>query len=229
MIRSALRIERSRRAQRGQCSGVSLIEMLTAMAVLVVLMGFLFVLFQQSARAWNLGNSRIETFQTSRVVVDRIAQELAIAITRTNVHFRGQDDQIWFVAPVEPSRALSSDLHEIGYTWDPLGWAVIRHSTPPDSSDWNIFSPSWWSSMATTRLMASNSILDLRFTYYDATGSAISPPGAATNLPAAVRVTIQVLDNRAADQFRMVPDNPDITNRYLRTFTKLVRLHNAAD
>lgn len=60
-------------------SAFSLLEMLVAMAVLSVMMAFLFNLVAQVMRAWEGGTRRIETAQAARIGLDTMARELQSA------------------------------------------------------------------------------------------------------------------------------------------------------
>jgi len=56
--------------------GFSLIEMLVAMAVLTLMMTFLFNLVAQTLRAWEGGNRQIEAAQAARIGLETMAQDL---------------------------------------------------------------------------------------------------------------------------------------------------------
>lgn len=59
--------------------GFSLLEMLVAMAVLSVMMVFLFNLVAQTMRAWETGARQVEAAQAARVGLDMMARELQSA------------------------------------------------------------------------------------------------------------------------------------------------------
>jgi prepilin-type N-terminal cleavage/methylation domain-containing protein len=64
---------------RCSITAFSLLEMLVAMAVLSVMMAFLFNLVAQVMRAWEVGARRIEAAQSARVGLDTMARELQSA------------------------------------------------------------------------------------------------------------------------------------------------------
>jgi uncharacterized protein (TIGR02599 family) len=59
--------------------GFSLLEVLVAMAVLSVMMVFLFNLVAQTMRAWEIGNKQVEATQVARIGLDVMAQNLQSA------------------------------------------------------------------------------------------------------------------------------------------------------
>ena len=60
--------------------GFSLLEVLVAMAVLSVMMVFLFNLVAQTMRAWELGNKQVEATQVARIGLEVMAQNLQFAL-----------------------------------------------------------------------------------------------------------------------------------------------------
>lgn len=60
-------------------SGFTLIEMLTAIAVLALMMVFMFNIASQSVRAWEVGSRRMEAAQSARIGMDLMARELRYA------------------------------------------------------------------------------------------------------------------------------------------------------
>jgi prepilin-type N-terminal cleavage/methylation domain-containing protein len=58
----------------------SLLEVLVAMAVLTIMMAFLFNLVAQTMRAWESGSKQIEAAQMARLGLDQMAQDLQFAL-----------------------------------------------------------------------------------------------------------------------------------------------------
>jgi prepilin-type N-terminal cleavage/methylation domain-containing protein len=58
----------------------SLLEMLVAVAVLAIMMTFMFGLVAQTIRAWESGSRQIEGAQAARVALDRMSRDLQYAI-----------------------------------------------------------------------------------------------------------------------------------------------------
>jgi prepilin-type N-terminal cleavage/methylation domain-containing protein len=63
------------------CKAFSLLEVLVAMAVLALMMTFMFALVANSLRSWESGVRQIEAVQAARVGLDRIANELQFAMS----------------------------------------------------------------------------------------------------------------------------------------------------
>jgi prepilin-type N-terminal cleavage/methylation domain-containing protein len=125
-------------------SGFSLLEMLVAMAVLSIMMVFLFGLTAQTIQGWERGSKQVEAAHAARVGLDYIARELQYAVsgpriiaasattTNTNVvpFFSATsaqsipvgNKQSWRIAPdsgfvfaVAPLTSDSSRLAEVGF------------------------------------------------------------------------------------------------------------------
>jgi len=123
----------------------SLLEMLVAMAILSLMMVFLFNLVAQTMRAWEGGSRQIEAAQAARIGLEKMAQDLQFALggsavapplqgggaTRTNfVPFFSTNNatarlglaDAFTLAPssgqifaVAPLRSSDNQLHEIGF------------------------------------------------------------------------------------------------------------------
>lgn len=65
----------------------SLIEILVAMAVLAMLMTFMFSMVGGTSRLWERGNAKIEAAQAARVGLNRMAEDLESALSTTAVSF----------------------------------------------------------------------------------------------------------------------------------------------
>lgn len=63
------------------CRGFSLVEMLVAMAVLTMLMTFMFGLLAGTIRLWEQGNNQVEAAQAARIGLNRLAEDLRGAIS----------------------------------------------------------------------------------------------------------------------------------------------------
>jgi len=67
--------------------GFSLLELLVAMAILSIMMTFLFNLVAQTMRAWESGARRVEAAQAARIGLDFMARELQSAFGGVGVAF----------------------------------------------------------------------------------------------------------------------------------------------
>ena len=93
-------------------AGFTLVELLTSMAILGVMMGLLFSVFDQINKAWLQGENRVETFTTARAALDLMSRELAQAVATPampnvpGITFYGSTKQIYFVAPLSTARRI---------------------------------------------------------------------------------------------------------------------------
>jgi prepilin-type N-terminal cleavage/methylation domain-containing protein len=78
----------------------SLLEMLVAMAVLSIMMVFMFNALGQALRAWDSGARQIEAAQAARVGLDRMARDLRHALSQEQLSVLGTNQIITNVVPV---------------------------------------------------------------------------------------------------------------------------------
>lgn len=73
--------------------GFSLLEMLVAMAVLAIMMLFMFNALNHSLRAWDSGARQIEAAQAARIGLDRMAKDLRYAVSQRASYVWGTNNQ----------------------------------------------------------------------------------------------------------------------------------------
>jgi prepilin-type N-terminal cleavage/methylation domain-containing protein len=232
--------------------GYTLVELLTSMAILGVMLGVLFSVFDNVQKAWLQGENRVETFTQARAILDLMSRELSQAIAANGITFHGETNRVFFVAPVANNPSDQADLCQVGYEFDPNlpqltgAWAfqITRHFIEPTSANvlannWNIRS-TWWSTLPLTApagdnpsILATNCIVNVQFQYFNSAGNAISPP--VNQLPYAVAISMDVVDSRTVTKMRAVPSPSlfnqtwqNITNSTLRTFYTKIYLPNAS-
>lgn len=243
----------SRRVSR---AGYTLVELLTSMAILGVMLGVLFSVFDNVQKAWLQGENRVETFTQARAILDLMSRELSQAIATNGIAFHGETNRVFFAAPVSSNPSDQADLSMVGYEFDPRlplagDWAfqLTRHciaaaSTNVSSGSWNIYSTTWWNSLPLTApagdnssILATNCIVNVQFQYYNAAGNVINPPFDYVNkLPYAIAISIDVVDSRTVTKMRATSASPlfstatwqGITNSTLQTFYTKVYLPNAS-
>jgi hypothetical protein len=200
----------------------------------------LFAAFNQASKAWTAAENRVETFTDARAVLDIMARELSQAVATPNITFHGDNQTVCFIAPVNSDPANYADLCKVGYeytTGSPYEWKIVRHFTAPTAVggglDWDFYTnPNWWQSSDfdpnEDSPLATNSILNLQFTYLNANGTPYTVvPFTANTLPAAIVISLDAIDSRTAARLRLV--NPaawlPITNSALRSFTTTVYMN----
>jgi len=105
----------NRRGRRpGRRAGFSLIEILAAMAILMMIVVIMGIIFRDTNRSWALGTSRVLNTTTGRAAIDMIAQDLQYAVA---------DDLLTFYAGPErqegsitaPFGGSKAKFHEISF------------------------------------------------------------------------------------------------------------------
>jgi prepilin-type N-terminal cleavage/methylation domain-containing protein len=82
----------------------TLIELLASMAILVVMIGMLFAVFQQTSKAWLAGENRVDTFAQARAALALMSRELSQAIVTNTISFFGEEDETLLGAPPAPKQ-----------------------------------------------------------------------------------------------------------------------------
>ncbi len=95
-------------------AGFTLLELLAAMAILLIMTALLFQAFGQASRGWLQAENRVETFSQARAVLDFMSKEISQAIVNSNITFLGDANDIAFVAPVNTG-TNAVDLVEVVY------------------------------------------------------------------------------------------------------------------
>ena len=223
--------------------GFTLLELMTALAITSMIVVMLFAAFNQASRAWTTAENRVETFTDARAVLDLMARELSQAVATPNITFHGDNQAVYFVAPVNSNPANHADLCEVGYeyrTVTPYEWKIVRHLTEPTTLNiasggfWDFYNnATWWQTFDPNAeaSLATNSILNIQFTYLNANGTPITIPFGgltANTLPAAIVISLDAIDSRTATRLRLVPAAAwlPITNSTLRSFSITVYMNH---
>lgn len=122
-------------------SGITLVELLIAMTILVVLTGSTMVIFRGITGAWRTGQMRTERYQQARLLFDLFNRELATNVMDLRYPFIGLDadgpeqinsastaDEVYFVGTL-PGRA---GLVERGYWVDDAQHLMCHDDEPAD-------------------------------------------------------------------------------------------------
>ena len=88
---------------RQRLSGAfTVLELITAMAILVLLVGLLSAAFNQASKAWTFAENRVETFTDARAALDFMAKELSQAITTAQIPFLAQEETSYTLGAITP-------------------------------------------------------------------------------------------------------------------------------
>ena len=126
--------------------GLTLIELLVTMGILVLIVGILYSVFSISLRGWQKSDNMLQVTTAARVALDQMSREIASANIRagSNQYYCvGFDkdsgsgwrtdsigDEFYFIAPLKPGNSEGgSDLCEVGYWLDGRGTADTSDDT----------------------------------------------------------------------------------------------------
>lgn len=217
----------------------TLVELLAAMAVLVVMMFLLFRFIAGTQRAWSVANSSQEVYEKSRIALDLITRDLQSAVARANdvpgQHIRFQQvgaDALRFVSDgVIGSEGADSQLVEVGYR---LSSNILRRAYENSNcADWHIYQDR---SGAESCINNQNGfqeviegVLGLQFFCYNDAMGVVSPwlgSGIETGLPYAVDVRLRIMDGKSFNRWQLLtgPDKSRLESEVALTFSKMIFL-----
>lgn len=91
------------KSHRRHAAAFSLLEMLVAMAVLSLMMLFMFQFLGQSFRAWDSGLRQIEAAQAARTALDRMARDMKFSVADRKIITVGDDSRAQIIPFYEDS------------------------------------------------------------------------------------------------------------------------------
>jgi type II secretory pathway pseudopilin PulG len=121
-------------------SGLTLVELLIAMAILVTITGSTMLMFRGITQTWRSGQLRTERYQQARLLFDLFARELSSCVSQARYPFIGNDvetislkeastqHEVFFVAAI----AGRSGLVERGYWVNGEGTLMCHDDEPAD-------------------------------------------------------------------------------------------------
>jgi type II secretion system protein J len=218
------------------------VELLAAIAILILLMYMLFRFISSAQTAWSLTTSSTEVYEKARIAFDVITRDLQSAVARSNDmpgrHIRFKQtagDELTFVSCTNPSATPTnfalSDFCEVGYQLDTytLERALVDSTDP----SWNIYetnpSPSTADDQGGFQKVIGG-VLSLAFVCYDDTMTPHTWSGMdyETTLPFAVQVSMRIMDDQSFKKWRNLTGTPqaELEDKAARSFTKMVFLGN---
>ncbi len=135
----------------------TLIEILIAMAILVIVVSSTLAIFRASTNSWRKGELRAQRYQTARFILERISREITSIIpsSKNSATCFGEADKFCFIASISDAAASST---EIGYWLDEIAGQLIRADQSPPDYDFSTFS---------REEPLSEDVSALAFSYYD--------------------------------------------------------------
>jgi type II secretion system protein J len=222
----------------------TLVELLAAMAVLVVMMYLLFRFISGAQQAWSLSTSSQEIYEKSRIALDLITRDLQSAVARSNdvpgQHIRFQQvaaDQIRFVsdgavgASGSDSSPSVSLLAEVGYQLD--NHVLERALENAAGAGWNIYEDRSGAPSCVNQQGGFQEVIDgvlgLQFLCYNDSMSIVSPWLGATvetALPFAVEVHLRIIDGKSFNRWKLLSaqDQSRLESEVALSFSKTIFL-----
>jgi len=220
----------------------TLIEILAAMAVLVVIMAALFQFLLSAQRAWTMTETNSRAYENAQIVFEIITKDLQSVMFSTTDNKEipfyvgeatAKDDEtkthLSFVAAIEPATGAATRLCEVHYKCRTLTGSAdytywFRRACVSDTeADWDFYgdtstdtATNWVSTDGSAQKVVYG-VKNLQLKCYDNSG-VMAADSYATSTPAGVEITVTFFDEKLKDAPAKVRD---ATNR---TFTKLIFL-----
>jgi len=228
----------------------TLVELLAAMAVLVVMMFLLFRFIAGAQRAWSVATSNQEVYEKSRIAFDLITRDLQSAVARAD-DVPGEDilfqqvaaDQIRFVSngavgasgsDANPSPSL---LAEVGYRFNNFAFDRALENSSGSATGWDIYEDRSGAESCVNQQGGFNGVIDgvlgLQFICYnDAMLPAPQWIGTwngcriETGVPYAVDVRLRIMDGKSFNRWQLLsgPEQSRLESEVALTFSKTIFL-----
>jgi type II secretory pathway component PulJ len=221
----------------------TLIELMAAMVVLLIMMGFLFHFIINSQNLWSASERNARIYENAQVFFDLLDRDLGGAMASK---VPGQEICFWIGDPSDPQPAnlaypdepflsmvsaappldgaSEPNVYEIHYKLEQISPAAnnnyrikrsVVRQTGADAADWDFYGvpagnslPTWVASRGGTETEVidgvgpahtSDTDFPLQVVCLDAAGNTISTGSSYAQLPAAIRVTVTLVDQKAME------------------------------
>jgi len=221
----------------------SLVELLVSLAIFMIMMGFLFTLFNGANKAWSRSDSSTRVYDRGRAILNLISTDLQNAVVSKE---KGAEIPFWTgntanggsflfaaVCNMEPETTPITTLCEVFYKFDQTDHKIKRSVTydklaaGTNNPNWNFLGTtsnypssinSWlhndWNESQFQEIIDGVESCKIEFEFKPTT----NPPPSANILPRIVRITITIYDPMVEATQR---------NKTKRTFSKLIYLPSA--
>lgn len=256
-----MKYQKKTQEQEGVCfydgsrSAFSLIELLSSVAILMIIVGMMSMVFTESDRSWNIGTSRADNNSAGRAALHMIAHDLQYAITDSNITFRIRpdrtpsvvsygfaNDEINFVSLQHDSSggtnrtareiiyAILEDTNRLG-TFQLQRYIDGGNEIEADYSNHSYILNTWYDTYPSTSAFLIDNVAGLAFFLPDGSRNYDSAIAANSNrVPEYVDVYLEILNERDAERARGMPANStvqkDFVDRSARRYTTRVYFHN---
>lgn len=168
----------------------TLIEVLLALFITAILITILSVVFNTGLRSYRQGKDLLEITRKGQLILGQITRDLSGAMVQENyISFIGNNNSIYFMAPVENSSEKGVDLCEIGYnfTQDELK----RHFITADADNYQYPSEVVYSNEYESTFCEKVRAFNLKYHNGD-NWDEDSPWGERYELPEMVEITVEI-------------------------------------
>ena len=173
----------------------TLIEILVAMAILVILIGSTIAIFRASTASWRKGEMRAQRYQQARFILQRMTKEISslFPVSLAGPHCLGSADRFHFISS---SGDAPGALIEVGYWLNEDAEELMRSYQSSPDYDFGTFDEEELLCENVTAFNFQYSMADTWQENWD------SRPGSvqAGLLPKAVRIEFVLRDERAQHQ-----------------------------
>ncbi len=191
----------------------TLIELMAAMVVLLIMMGFLFQFIISSQNLWSASERNARVYENAQVFFDLLDRDLGGAMVSK---VPGQEIGFWIdpantsapflsmVALVEPITTNEPNVYEIHYSLqvDTGGtYKIIRRVvSQADGPDWNFYGDNtagWITTQGTKPQDIIDGVQTLDVKFYNALSAEWTGPSVYFELPTAVKISVALVDQKA--------------------------------
>jgi len=172
--------------------GFTIVEILIALAIFTMIVTSTFTIFRSASKSWQRGEERSEKYNTARVAIGKMKQEISQAIINNNLcRFIGTPSEISFISFITTADNIF-EMAEIRYRLDQTSHSLIRNEQLNPDYD--------FMTQDRSDILADN-IDVLKFLYFDGTSwrdtwDSSLIENEDTNLPRAVKIHIEVTGKR---------------------------------
>lgn len=171
--------------------GFTLIEVMVAMAILVIVIGSTLAIFRASATSWRKGELRAQRYQQARFILERLTREISsiVPASLAGPYCFGTAEKLYFVCSQADA---PSSLIEVGYWMDQGAQELVRGYQSPPDYNFNTFKEEEVFSENLSALNFQYSAGEMWQEDWD------SRPGGAQSgiLPKAVKIGFDIQDNK---------------------------------
>jgi len=218
-------------------SRFTLVETLLAVALLAVVMIMAFRFYGGTERIWRATRGLAEIYESARILFGVVTRDLQCAMAEGEAtpdrHIRFHQEsgrELWFVTVGEPAPEAKSRCLEVAYRIE--DFRFVRAFRDDTSTDWSIHAPRDRLDSSSVEHTLASGVMDQRIVCYAADGAEWTTPSTAdveTGLPAAVSISLTLLDSKSFERWQTLPAQArdDLVKKRSRTVTKRVLLGRA--